>query len=110
MAEFLVLDLPLAFNAITGRPSQVEFNMFCDIRSLTITFKTPRADTFTYALQLSARTNYVAILGTSTNIQHLELANEAMEVANDPRLDDLTNEVEVSGKKIQDWQGLKGPK
>lgn len=102
MVEFLVLNLPSSFNTIIGKPSQVECNMRCYVRSVTLTFYTLRDDTFIYALELLARNNYVATMSRSSNGHHPDKENKTMRDTIEPCLNDLTNDMEVAlGKKLK---------
>lgn len=46
--DFLVLDLPLPYNAIIGQHTQTEFHIYCDVRSLTLLFGTNSGDAYIY--------------------------------------------------------------
>lgn len=110
MVEYLVLDLPSSFNAIISWPSQVEFSLRCGIRSLTLTFETPRGDALIYTSQLPVRNNYVETMSITSGTHRPKKEGELMEDTKEPCLKDLTDDVEVVlGNKFKIGKDLINP-
>lgn len=95
MAKFLVLDLSSSFNAIIRGPSQVDFNLPFDFHSLTLMCETPRGNAFIYAPQLTVCNNYVTTMTVAVRPNRNSNEDEPMKVNSEPRLNDLTDSVEV---------------